>query len=89
MYHEVTEPYEFLWHLRDGLKDGGMVIVVDADRPVKRHGMRPKQLICEFAAVGLSPVRATRLAGSDAYFAAFKISAPRPDPAKIKSCGKI
>ena len=20
MYHEVTEPYEFLWHLRDGLK---------------------------------------------------------------------
>ena len=21
MYHEVTEPYDFLWHLRDGLKD--------------------------------------------------------------------
>ena len=23
MYHEVTEPYAFLWHLRDGLKPGG------------------------------------------------------------------
>ncbi|MCF2515510.1 protein-L-isoaspartate O-methyltransferase [Sphingomonas sp. G124] len=88
MYHEVTEPYEFLWHLRDGLKDGGLVIVVDADRPVKRHGMTPKQLICEFAAVGLSPVRTSRLAGSDAYFIAFKVSAPRPEPAQIKPCGK-
>lgn len=88
MYHEVTEPYEFLWHLRDGLKDGGLVIVVDADRPVKRHGMRPKQLICEFAAVGLSPARTSRLAGSDAYFIAFKASAPRPEPAQIKPCGK-
>jgi predicted methyltransferase len=88
MYHEVTEPYEFLWHLREGLKDGGLVIVVDADRPVKRHGMTPQQLICEFAAVGLSPVRTSRLAGSDAYFAAFKTSGPRPVPEQIKPCGQ-
>ncbi len=30
MYHEVEEPYPFLWHLRDGLKPGGLVVVVDA-----------------------------------------------------------
>ena len=89
MYHEVTEPYEFLWHLRDGLKDDGLVIVVDADRPVKRHGMPPKQLICEFAALGLTPARIARLSGSDAYFVAFRPSAPRPEPGQIKPCGKV
>jgi protein-L-isoaspartate O-methyltransferase len=89
MYHEVTEPYEFLWHLREGLKDGGLVVVVDADRPVKRHGMEPRQLVCEFAALGLSPVKATRLSGSDAYFAAFRVSGPRPEPGQIKPCGKV
>ena len=86
MYHEVTEPYEFLWHLREGLKPDGMVILVDADRPIKRHGMPPAQMICEFGAVGLQPVRTARLTGSDAYFAAFRIAAPRPDPAAIVPC---
>jgi len=86
MYHEVTEPYEFVWHLRDGLKEGGLVVVVDADRPVKRHGMPPKQLTCEFGAVGLAPVQARRLAGSDAYFMTFRISAPKPAPEAIRAC---
>jgi len=89
MYHEVTQPYEFLWHLRDGLKDDGLVIVVDADRPVKRHGMKPKQLFCEFSALGLSPVKTSRLSGSDAYFVAFRVTAPKPEPGQIKACGKV
>ena len=88
MYHEVAEPYEFLWHLRDGLKPGGLVVVVDADRPVKRHGMSPKQLTCEFAALGMSPVKTSRLSGSEAYFVAFRISAPRPEPGQIEPCEK-
>ena len=88
VYHEVTEPYEFLWHLREGLKPDGFVIVVDADRPVKRHGMPPTQLKCEFAAVGLQPAYSQRLAGSDAYFISFRIAGPRPDPDRIKPCGK-
>jgi predicted methyltransferase len=86
MYHEVTQPYEFLWNLREGLKDGGLVIVVDADRAVKRHGMPPKLLMCEFAAVGLLPVTTSRLGGSDAYFAAFKAAGPRPEPSAIRGC---
>jgi ubiquinone/menaquinone biosynthesis C-methylase UbiE len=88
MYHEVTKPYEFLWNLREGLKEGGLVIVVDADRPIKRHGMPPRQLMCEFAAVGLQPVRTSRLVGSDAYFASFKAVEPRPEPSAIKPCTK-
>lgn len=86
MYHEVTEPYEFLWNLRAGLKPDGLVIVVDSDRPVKRHGMPPRQLICEFAALGLAPVKTSRLTGGDAYFAAFRIAGPRPEPGAIKPC---
>jgi ubiquinone/menaquinone biosynthesis C-methylase UbiE len=86
MYHEVTEPYEFLWNLREGLKPDGMVIVVDSDRPVKRHGMPPNQLLCEFAALGMAPVRSTRLPHADAYFVAFRIAAPRPKPSAIVPC---
>ena len=86
VYHEVTEPYEFLWHLRAGLKPDGLVIVVDADRPVKRHGMPPRQLSCELAAVGLQPVETHRLTGSDAYFISYRIAGPRPAPGAIKPC---
>lgn len=86
MYHEVTEPYEFLWHLRDGLKDDGLIVVVDSDRPVKRHGMPPRQLMCEFNALGLRPVTVARLHHAEAYFVAFKIAGPRPSPSAIKTC---
>ena len=80
MYHEVTEPYEFLWHLREGLKPDGLVIVVDADRPVKRHGMPPRQLIVRVrrARPGAG-ARPSRLTGSDAYFVSFRVAGPRPD----------
>lgn len=88
MYHEVTQPYEFLWNLRESLKPGGLVIVVDSNRPVKRHGMPPRQLLCEFAALGLAPTRTSHLAGSDAYFAAFKVAAARPRPDQIKPCAE-
>jgi SAM-dependent methyltransferase len=86
MYHEVTEPYAFLWHLADGLKRDGEVIVVDADRPVKRHGIPPAQLKCELEALGLTLDRFQRLPGGDSYFAAFRATAPRPEPVAIKPC---
>jgi len=86
VYHEVTDPYQFLWHLRTGLKPEGLVIVVDADRPVKRHGMPPNQLTCEFRAIGLQPVQSKRLNGSDAYYMAFRMVVERPAPGAIKPC---
>lgn len=86
MYHEVEEPYEFLWNLREGLKPGGQIIVIDADRPTKRHGIPPALLKCEFAAVGLRSLSQKTLTGGDSYFTAFGISRPRPDPSKIKAC---
>jgi predicted methyltransferase len=86
MYHEVQSPYAFLWHLRDGLKPGGMVVVVDADRPTNRHGIPPALLECELGALGLKPVRTARLEDSEAYFVAFRAAAPKPAPEQIKPC---
>jgi SAM-dependent methyltransferase len=86
MYHEVESPYAFLWRLRDGLKPDGQVIVVDADRPIRRHGIPPALLQCELAAVGLAPVHAARLPGGDSYFAAFKAAGPKPSPSDMRVC---
>jgi len=86
MYHEVESPYAFLWHLRDGLKPDGLVVVVDSNRPVSHHGIPPAQLQCELAALGLQPTKYVMLTGGDAYFAAFRAVGPRPAPQQIKAC---
>ncbi|HEX3423799.1 MAG TPA: methyltransferase domain-containing protein [Sphingomicrobium sp.] len=86
MYHEVASPYAFLWHMREGLKADGLVIVVDADRPVKLHGMPPAQLRCELAALNLKPANFTMLAGGETYFMAFRAVGPRPSPQAIRPC---
>lgn len=86
VYHEVDRPYEFLWHLRQGLKPDGLVVVVDADRPVKRHGTPPALLDCEFASVGLERVKEAPLEGSDAYMALFRAARALPPPGAIKPC---
>lgn len=86
MYHEVQSPYAFLWHMREGVKPGGLVIVVDSNRPIKRHGIAPAQLQCEFAALGMAPVKSQMLAGGDAYLMAFRLAGQRPAPEKIEPC---
>ena len=85
MYHEVQSPYAFLWHLRDGLKPGGLVIVVDSNRPVKRHGTPPAQLRCEFAALGMAPVKFQMLSSGEVYFARSG-GRPKPAPEQIVPC---
>ena len=86
LYHEVQSPYAFLWHLRDGVKPDGLVIVVDSDRPVKQHGTPPAQLKCEFAALGMEPVKVQTLSSGDVYFASFRLARTKPVPDKIVPC---
>jgi ubiquinone/menaquinone biosynthesis C-methylase UbiE len=85
MYHEIERPSEFLWHLRDDLKPGGRIVVVDADRPTDRHGTPPKLLVCEFAAIGYELTRFEGLT-EGSYFAQFEPNAPKPEPAQIRVC---
>jgi len=86
MYHEVASPYAFLWHMREGVKPDGLVVVVDSNRPVKRHGMPPAELKCEFAALGLTPVKFSTLTGGDVYLMSFRVARERPAPDKIRPC---
>lgn len=86
MYHEVSEPYAFLWRLRPALAKGGQVIVVDQDRPTNQHGIPPKLLFCEFEAVGYRLTGYNERLDVGGYFARFESTGKRPDPAKIKAC---
>jgi len=86
MYHEIAQPYEFLWRLRPSLKPGGLVVVVDADRPTQNHGTPPALLECEFAAVGYARASTAQMPSAGGYLMAFRAEGPRPDPAAIKPC---
>lgn len=86
MYHEVTEPYAFLWRLRPALRPGGKVIVVDVDRPTDLHGIPPALLFCEFAAVGFRLDQFVRKPEVTGYYAQFEAVGSRPAPAAIKPC---
>lgn len=86
MYHEIGQPYEFLWRMRPSLKPGGLVVVLDADRPTQHHGTPPALLKCEFAAVGYVQVERQNLPTAGGYLAMFKAAGPRPEPTAIKAC---
>jgi len=86
MYHEIQQPYEFLWRMWPALRKGGQVVVVDIDRPTDQHGIDPLLLSCEFERVGYELVEfkdAPELLG---YYAQFKAAASRPEPGEIKPC---
>ena len=88
MYHEVTEPYAFLWRMRPALKKGGEVVVVDVDRPTDQHGIPPKLLFCEFERVGFRLVEFARKPEIAGYFVRFEAVGKRPEPHEIEPCSQ-
>lgn len=86
MYHEVTEPYAFLWRMRPALRKGGQVIVVDVDRPTDQHGIPPQLLFCEFGALGFRLAKFVRKPELQGYYAQFEVAKARPAPAEIEPC---
>lgn len=86
MYHEIEQPYEFLWRMRPSLRPGGEVVVVDADRPTRDHGTPPALLKCEFARVGYRQVAMEDMPSAGGYLATFRAEGPRPAPKTIKPC---
>ena len=87
MYHEIEQPYAFLWRLCDALKPGGTVAVSERDRPTADHGTPPDLLRCEFGAVGYQQISFTTLGPQVGYVAIFAPTNPRPAPGEIKPCG--
>ena len=86
MYHEVSEPYAFLWRLWPALADQGQIIVVDKDRPTDQHGIPPLLLSCEFKAVGFRLVEFIEKPDIRGYFARFERAETRPDPEDVTPC---
>jgi len=86
MYHEVTEPYAFLWRLWPALGTGGQIIVVESERPVGRHGLPHTLLFCEFEAVGYVLVEYIERPDIQGYYARFERGKARTKPEAIRIC---
>jgi len=86
MYHEIEEPYAFLWNMRPALKPDGEVIVVDSMRSIEQHGTPPKLLTCEFSAVGYQLIELVPRPSAGGYLARFRINGARPAPEDIRPC---
>ncbi len=86
MYHEVTEPYAFLWNMWPALNAGGQIVVVETDSPVGQHGLPHTLLFCEFEAVGYVLVEYLERPDIEGYFARFERGPARTEPEGIKVC---
>ncbi len=88
VYHEVAQPYAFLYNLAPALKSGARLGIVDLDKPVAQHGTPPALLRCELAAVGYREVGFHILPGDSGYLAIFEtpLMSARPEPRSVKSC---
>lgn len=86
MYHEITQPFALLWHLRAALKPGGKVAIVDIDRPTAQHGTPRALLACELAAVGYRRIGDLDLGAAGGYLAVFEPVGQRPHPSAIRAC---
>jgi ubiquinone/menaquinone biosynthesis C-methylase UbiE len=86
MYHEIEQPYEFLYRLHAALAPGGRIAIIDNDKPTDQHGTPPSLLRCELAAVGYRQVDVLSLAPADGYLAVFARPEVLPRPEAIKAC---
>jgi SAM-dependent methyltransferase len=87
MYHEIAEPYAFLWHLYPALKPKGEVIVFESNRPTASHGTPPELLRCEFAAIGYVQLGLIQQPEMGGYLARFAPGTGKPiAPGSIVPC---
>lgn len=89
MYHEVTEPYAFLWRMWPALAEGGQIIVVETNRPIGQHGIPHTLLFCEFEAVGYQLVEYIERPDIKGYYARFQRGPERTEPERISTCGAL
>ena len=88
MYHEIAQPFAFLHNLSAAMKPGGLVGILDPDRPTQFHGTPPGLMRCELAAVGYREVSFTALSGGLGNFVVFEAPSAeaRTKAADVKAC---
>jgi SAM-dependent methyltransferase len=86
MYHEIAEPYAFLYNLAPALKPGARVGIMDLERPTEQHGTPTKLLRCELAAIGYRELSIHKLTGDAGYLAIFEAPPKRPQPSAVVPC---
>lgn len=88
MYHEISQPFAFLYNLVPALRSGARIGIVDLDRRTENHGTPPRLLRCELEAVGYRQTGFHRLKGGLGYLAIFEPPSleARPQPASVKPC---
>jgi SAM-dependent methyltransferase len=89
MYHEIAQPFAFLYNFAPALKPGARVGIVDLERPTSEHGTPIELLRCELTAVGYREIATYQLAGDGGYLAVFSApdKAGRKPPGDIIACG--
>ncbi|HMB33695.1 MAG TPA: class I SAM-dependent methyltransferase [Methylomirabilota bacterium] len=88
MYHEIENPYEFLYRLWPALASGARVGIIDTEVPTQRHGTPPALLRCELAAVGYRELDFASLTPADGYLAIFAPPESLPAPESIRVCSQ-
>lgn len=86
MYHEIENPFEFLYRLRPALAPNARIGIIDAVRPTQDHGTPPALLRCELAAVGYRQVNFVPLESTEVYLAIFVPPDDLPPIETIKPC---
>jgi SAM-dependent methyltransferase len=86
MYHEIENPYEFLYRLQPSLTPGARVGIIDMDRPTQNHGTPPELLRCELASVGYRQLDFALLSPADGYLAVFARPVNLPPAGAIRPC---
>jgi len=86
VYHEIENPFAFMYRLRRALGPDGRVAIVEADRLTQNHGTPPALLRCEMAAVGYRQADFLPLAPTENYLEVFAAPTQLPPVESIQPC---
>ena len=86
VYHEIENPYEFMYRLHRSPALGARVGIVDLDRPTESHGTPPRLLRCELEALGYREALLRYLKPADGYLMVFAPPDELPRVESIRTC---
>ena len=86
VYHEIENPYEFMYRLHRSLALDARVGILDLDRPTESHGTPPKLLRCELGALGYREALFRYLKPADGYLMIFAPPDELPRIESVRTC---